>query len=68
MQTSGDRNLVNVDIGTLLKIKDCGGEASYLWVNTISFLNTKLFCGILVQYLTITRKVAPNLGKIRVSH
>jgi len=68
MQTSSDRNLVNVDVGIFLKIKDCGGEASYLWINTISFFNMKLFCGRLVQYLTITRKVALNFGKIRVSH
>lgn len=68
MQTSSDRNLVNVDVGIFLKIKDCGGEASYLWINTITFLNIKLFCGHLVHYLTITRKVALNFGKIRVSH
>ena len=35
MQTSSDRNLVNVDVGIFLKIKDCGGEASYLWVNNL---------------------------------
>jgi len=68
METSSDRNLVNVDVGIFLEIKDCGGEASYLWINTISFLNMKLFCGHLVQYLTVTRKVAPNFGKIRVSY
>jgi hypothetical protein len=64
MQTPSDRDHVNVDVGIFLKIKDCGVPLlSYLWVNTLSLLNMKLFCGRLVQYLIIAKKIAPDFGK-----